>query len=321
MRNRETNKKLYVAVLAAGQSKRMNSKISKVLHLLAGRPLLSYCIDIARSLNPDEIFVVVGGPHKDAVVERFKDAGVTFVEQKEPLGTGDAVMTVRDHVDPNSNLFVMPGDAPLLKEETAKALVDFHVGRGAIATVLTTEHPDPHGYGRIIRSVGDRIMMIVEEADAFPEEKEIKEINSGFYVFESEWLFKWLSEIRPDNRQKEYYLTDVIEILQRRIGGVYAYKIDDWKETIGVNTRKDLAMAEEIMQERIINFWTEGGVTFVRPQLVYVEYDVEIGQDTVIYPFVSLLGHTRIGHDATIGPCVILKDAEVQPGGVVWREK
>ncbi len=321
MRNREENKKFYVAILAAGQSKRMNSKISKVLHLLAGRPLLSYCIDVAKALNPDEIFVVVGGPHKNAVIEHFKDAGVTFVEQKEPLGTGDAVMTVRDHVDPNSNLFVMPGDAPLLKKDTARSLVDFHIGRGAIATVLTTEHPNPHGYGRIIRSVGDRIMMIVEEADAFPEEKEIKEINSGFYVFESEWLFKWLSEIRPDNRQKEYYLTDVIEILQRRIGGVYAYKIEDWKETIGVNTRQDLAMAEEIMQERIVNCWTQRGVTFVRPQQVYVEYDVEIGQDTLIYPFVSLLGKTKIGSDVTIGPGIILKDANIESGAVIWKKK
>ncbi len=321
MRNREENKKLYVAILAAGQSKRMNSKISKVLHLLAGRPLLSYGIDIAQSLNPDEIFVVVGGPHKNSVIERFKDAGVTFVEQAEPRGTGDAVMTVKDYVDPNSDLFVIPGDAPLLKKETARSLVDFHRGRGAIATVLTTEHPEPHGYGRIIRSVGDRIMMIVEEADAFPEEKAIKEINSGFYVFESEWLFKWLAEIRPDNRQKEYYLTDVIEILQRRIGGVYAYKIEDWRETIGVNTRKDLASAERIMQERIINCWTKKGVTFVRPEQVYVEYDVEIQEDTLIYPFVALLGKTRIGHDAVIGPGVILKDEEIKPGEVIWQKK
>ncbi len=322
MRNRETEaKKFYVAILAAGQSKRMNSKISKVLHLLAGRPLLSYSIDVAKSLNPDKIFVVVGGPHKDSVVERFKDAGVSFVEQVEPRGTGDAVMVLREHVEDNSDLFVMPGDAPLLKKETAQRLVEFHRSRGAVATVLTTEHPEPYGYGRIIRSVGDRIMMIVEEVDAFPEEKEIKEINSGFYVFESEWLFKWLSEIRPDNRQKEYYLTDVIEILQRRMGGVYAFKIEDWKETIGVNTRKDLAMAEKIMQERIVNCWTERGVTFVRGEQVYVEYDVEIEQDVLIYPFVSLMGRTKIGHDAVIGPGVILKDAEIKPGEVIWSQK
>ncbi len=321
MRNR-FQKPLYVAILAAGESKRMNSAVSKVMHRLAGRPLLYYCIDIAKSLNPKEIFVVVGGPHREKVMDEFKNTGVTFVEQPEPKGTGDAVMKVEPHLRnvTDADLFVMPGDAPLLTEGTAQKFVEFHRARGAVATVLTAEHPNPTGYGRIIRSVGDRIMMIVEESDAFPEEKAIREINSGIYVFDVEYLFQWLKEIRPDNRQNEYYLTDVIEILQRRVGGVYAYKIDDWKEVLGVNTRHDLANAERIMQERLKSKWIGSGVSFIDPDAVYIEYYVEIGRDTIIYPFVALLGRTKIGQNAIIGPNVVLEDAEIKDGEVIrWR--
>ncbi len=305
-------KPLYAAILAAGKSKRMNSKKSKVLHNLAGKPLLYYPLKVAKSLDVEDVFVIIGGPHADDVRNAFKDEGVTFVEQPEPKGTGDAVMKLAPFFrDKEADLLVMPGDAPLLREGTAKELVNFHKGKEAIATVLTTDHPEPSGYGRIVRSGGDRILMIVEEADAFPEEKKIKEINSGIYVFDAKKLFKWLPEIRPDNKQGEYYLTDVIAILQRREGGVYAYKIPDWTEVLGVNDRMQLSKAQEIMQERIIKSWMERGVSFVNPKLVYIEVDVQLGKDCIIYPFVSLLGKTVVNDGVEVGPNVVLKDAKV----------
>jgi len=315
---RNADKLFYVAILAAGKSKRMNSKKSKVLHKLCGKPLLFYPLKIAMSLKPQKIFVVVGGPNSEEVRKVFSDFPVDFVEQSEPLGTGDAVMKMEEFFrDKEADLMVIPGDAPLLIEETVKDLLSFHKERGAIATVLTAEHPNPTGYGRIVRSVGDRILMIVEEVDAFPEEKEIKEINAGVYVFDTPSLFEWLPDIRADNRQGEYYLTDVIEILQRRVGNVYAHKISDWHQVIGVNTRRDLAFAEKILEDRIKSYWIDNGVTFVRPDSVYIEFEVEIGKDTVIYPFVSLMGKTRIGEECEIGPNIVLKDVEIPDRTIV----
>lgn len=316
---RSEKRPFYVAVLAAGKSKRMNSKKSKVLHKLCGKPILFYPLNVALNLEPDAIFLVIGGPHAEEVRKAASHIeGISFVLQNEPLGTGDAVMRIESHLkDKDADIMVLPGDAPLLSTETARELAEFHRDRGAIATVLTAEHPKPRGYGRIVRSIGDRILMIVEEADAFPEEKEIKEVNSGVYIFDALSLYEWLPDVRPDNKQGEYYLTDVIEILQRRVGGVYAHKIEDWREIIGVNTRYDLAMAEAILEERIKRKFMDNGVTFLRPETVYIEYDVEIGKDTVIYPFVSLLGKTRIGEECEIGPNVVLEDADIPSGSII----
>jgi bifunctional UDP-N-acetylglucosamine pyrophosphorylase/glucosamine-1-phosphate N-acetyltransferase len=318
---RNAEKPFYVAILAAGKSKRMNSKKSKVLHKLCGKPLLFYPLRIAMGLNPEKIFVIVGGSNSEEVRSTFSEYPVEFVEQPEPLGTGDAVMRMEEFFkDKEADLMVIPGDAPLLMEETALDLLSFHKERGAIATVLTAEHPNPTGYGRIVRSVGDRILMIVEEADAFPEEKEIKEINAGVYVFDTPSLYEWLPDVRADNRQGEYYLTDVIEILQRRVGSVYAHKIEDWHQVIGVNTRQDLALAERILEERLKSYWMNNGVTFVKPDSVYLEFEVEIGKDTVIYPFVSLMGKTKIGEECEIGPNLVLKDVEIPSGTVLKGE-
>jgi len=305
---------LYVVILAAGKSKRINSKKSKLLLPLCGKELLAYPTEAALSLNPEKLILVVGGPHKDCIVKRFSRYNPLFVEQPEPWGTGDAVKRTQKHIPEDADVIVMPGDVPLIKDSTLKSMLKFHREKKAVATVLTVEHPKPEGYGRIVRSKGDRILMIVEEKDAFPEEKAIKEINSGIYVFEAGKLFKALKDIRPDNKQGEYYLTDVIEILQRREKRVYAFMIDNYREITGVNTREQFSEAAVYMQEEIKRYWLSKGVTFIDPRLVYIESDVEIGQDAVIYPFVSLLGKTRIGQDAIIGPNRVLKDMEVPDG-------
>ncbi len=305
---------LYVVILAAGRSKRINSKKSKLLLPLCGKELLAYPTEAALSLKPEKVILVVGGPHKDCIMKNFSRYNPVFVEQPEPLGTGDAVRKAEGHIPNDADVLVMPGDAPLIKAATLKSLVEFHREKKAVATVLTVDHPNPTGYGRIVRSKGDRILMIVEEKDAFPEERAIKEINSGIYVFEAGKLFEALRDIRPDNRQKEYYLTDVIEILQRREKRVYAFKIDNYREITGVNTREQFSEAVIYMQEEIKKYWLSQGVTFIDPRLVYIESDVEIGKDAVIYPFVSLLGKTKVGQDAVIGPNRILKDMEVPDG-------
>jgi len=322
MRRNLENRDLYIALLAAGKAKRMNSGKSKVLHEICGKPLLHYPLEVAKSLNPKKIFVVIGGPYMEQVKEALKGENVQFVIQEEPLGTGDAVKRVQPYIDNiDSDLMVLPGDAPLLRIETARELLEFHRSRGAIATVLTAELPDPTGYGRIVRSIGDRIMMIVEEVDAFPEEKEIKEVNSGIYLFDTEALFEWLHEIRADNRQGEYYLTDVIEILQRRVGNVYAHKITDWEEILGINTRKQLSQTEKIMEKRIKNYWMDNGVTFLNPELTYVESDVYLEKDVIIYPFVSLMGKTYVESGARIGPNVVIKNTRIKKGSIIIGPK
>jgi bifunctional UDP-N-acetylglucosamine pyrophosphorylase/glucosamine-1-phosphate N-acetyltransferase len=215
------------------------------------------------------------------------------------------------------DVLVMPADAPLIRIETIKELYNFHKENDALVSILTTEIPDPTGYGRIIRSSGNRVLMIVEEADAFPEEKQIKEINSGIYIFESNILIEALNEIKPDNKQGEYYLTDVIAIIQRKYGGVYAYKINDWKEIIGINTREQLAQAHSILQERIIKRHLENGVSILFPNLVYIEEDVIIESDVVIYPFVSILGNSYISENCEIGPNVILENYKTKKGEII----
>lgn len=309
---------IVAVVLAAGHSSRMGSGISKVLHPLAGKPIVFYPLDLALSLGLKETYVIVGGPHEREVRKALSHRKLKFVRQEEPRGTGDALLQLAPLLEGKDvDVLVIPGDAPLLTIETAKAFINFHVDKESVATVMTAEIPDPTGYGRIIRSSGDRILMIIEEVDAFPEEKEIREVNSGIYIFLSKPLFRWLKEITPDNEKGEYYLTDVIGILQRRVGGVYAYKIRDWREILGVNTRSDLAKANGILQERLTRHWMERGVSFISPEKVYLEMGITIGKDTVVYPFVSILGRSEIGKNVEIGPSSVIKDARIPDGAKI----
>jgi bifunctional UDP-N-acetylglucosamine pyrophosphorylase/glucosamine-1-phosphate N-acetyltransferase len=295
----------------------MKSKKSKVLHKLCGKPIISYPIKACKSLIPDELYIVIGQNSED-IKNVINDNDIVFVYQNEPLGTGHAVMQVIPYLkNKDMDVLIMPADAPLIRIETIKELYNFHKENDALVSILTTEMPDPTGYGRIIRSSGNRVLMIVEEADAFPEEKQIKEINSGIYIFESNILIEALNEIKPDNKQGEYYLTDVIAIIQRKYGGVYAYKIKDWKEIIGINTREQLAQAHSILQERIIKRHLENGVSILFPNLVYIEEDVIIESDVVIYPFVSILGNSYISENCEIGPNVILENYKTKKGEII----
>jgi bifunctional UDP-N-acetylglucosamine pyrophosphorylase/glucosamine-1-phosphate N-acetyltransferase len=310
-----------VTILAAGQSKRMKSRTNKVLHDLIGKPVIAHVVDTVRSLNPRRIFLVVS-PDLDDIRTAVQGRDVRFVVQDEPLGTGDATLRVTSELkDPKGDMMVLPGDAPLLRPATAVAAMKFHRRNRSSATVITADHPNPGSYGRIVRLEHDELARIVEAKDATKAERAIPEINSGMYVFDARLLFESLPKVGRDNRQREQYLTDVIEILKRAGEPVHAFRIDDVQEILGINTRQELAQANQVLSDRLKKTWMERGVTFVDPALVYVEHGVKIGRDTVLFPFVSLLGRTSIGRGAVIGPNVSLTDARVGDGERVTCSK
>ena len=223
----------------------MESDLPKVFHPLAGKPMLEHVIDTVKSLGISKIIVVVGHK-KELIIDHFKGRGVEFVEQKEQLGTGHAEMQAEPYLkDFTGNVLVLAGDVPLIRAATLRALVDFHMERHSSATDLTAELPDAINYGRIIRNQNGMILKIVEKKDASLEELKIREINTGTFCFDSKALFSALREVKPENAQKEYYLTDTIEILRSHGMPVFAYLTENYKETLGVNTRAELAEMEK----------------------------------------------------------------------------
>jgi bifunctional UDP-N-acetylglucosamine pyrophosphorylase/glucosamine-1-phosphate N-acetyltransferase len=288
-------KDLTVVILAAGEGKRMRSRQPKVLHPLCGRPLLAYSLRTARGLA-DRIVLVVG-PHAERV-RAAAGEGVAIVEQRERLGTGHAVLQSRP-VCGEGTILVLPGDTPLLSSETLERLVTHHRDAGAVATVLTAQVDRPQGYGRILRQSG-RVKRIVEDRDATDDQKKITEINTSVYCFEARRLWKALAEVRPDNDQGEYYLTDVIGILAKAGGRLEALAAPDPAEALGINDRKQLAAVAAIQRRRILDGLMESGVTILDPASTYVEDTVTIGADTTIYPSVVLEGATTIGSECVI---------------------
>lgn len=302
-------------ILAAGKSTRMKSRKSKVLHNLMGKPMIFYPVHVARAVTTGHILIVVNSEHEDDIRRAINGDDLMYFTQHDPKGTGHAVLQTEEYFkNKDVDVLVIPGDAPLLRPETIKALYRFHKSKKANITVLTADLPDPTGYGRIVREEKDLVAKIIEEKDATETERKIKEVNSGVYFFKSKHLFKALKEIKPENQQSEYYLTDVLEITQHRAGGVYAFKVDDYKEIIGVNTRQQLAEAIRVMQERINNYWMDHGVTIIDPDSTYIEWEVELAQDVVVYPFSALLGKTKVGFGAIIGPNVTLINSKVLAG-------
>lgn len=228
----------------------MKSELPKVYHKLAGKPLLEHVIDKVKALGPEKILVVVGYK-KELILEHFKDAGVEFVEQKEQLGTGHAVLQAEEKLKGfTGEVLVLAGDVPLLKSKTLEDLLNFHRKHAASATDLTAKLPDAGNYGRVVRDKEGRILKIVEKKDASEEELKIREINTGTFCFDSRQLFSALKKVRPDNAQKEYYLTDTIEILRSEGKPVYAFRAEDHKETLGVNTREQLKELEEYLAKK-----------------------------------------------------------------------
>jgi len=286
-----------VVILAAGEGKRMRSRQPKVLHPLCGRPLLGYALRVARALA-DRI-VVVAPPEADEVAQ-LAGAEATTVVQRERLGTGHAVMQAREACGDAATVLVLPGDMPLLTAETIERLAAHHAATAAAVTVLTATVDDPRGYGRVLRQ-GGRVTRIVEERDATDDQKKIAEINTSVYAFDARRLWPALAEVRADNDQGEYYLTDVLGILARAGARVDAVPVADAAEAMGVNDRKQLAAAAAIQRRRILDALMEAGVTIVDPATTYVDDTVTIGPDTTVHPQTVLEAATVIGSGCVIG--------------------
>lgn len=294
---------IFSIILAAGEGTRMKSKLPKVLHKICGKPLLSHVINAAKASGIDKNIVVIGNG-SDIVRDSIKE-DVYFVEQPigegVPYGTGFAVMQAKNYIEDDSQVIILYGDTPLITSSTINSIIKFHREGNYDATVLSADFDDPTGYGRIIRDSNGNVAAIVEHKDASEEERKIKEINSGIYCFNGKSLKLALDRLNNNNAQKEYYITDAIEILNglgQKVGG---YKILDSEEIFGVNSRIQLAEAEKIMRRRINNFHMANGVTIVDPDNTYISADVSIGRDTIIYPGAIIEGKTVIGEDCIIG--------------------
>lgn len=293
--------KLKVIILAAGEGKRMKSKLPKVLHKVQGRTMVDHVIDAAERAGAGDICVVVGHGAQE-VKEALKDRNVKFALQEKQLGTGHAVMQAGDFIEEGADILVLYGDTPLITPETIGKLLDFHEKEGNSISIISAMVDDPAGYGHIIRNEKGEFLKNVEHKDASDEEKLVKEINTGIYCFTGEALKKGLSLIKNDNAQGEYYLPDTLEIILKEGGRVNAMIAEDAGEFAGVNSRMQLAEAESYMRKKINRFHMENGVTMIDPERTYIEAGVKIGCDTVLLPGVVLEGDTVIGEDCVVGP-------------------
>jgi bifunctional UDP-N-acetylglucosamine pyrophosphorylase / glucosamine-1-phosphate N-acetyltransferase len=305
----------WAVILAAGEGKRMRSRRAKVLHRLAGRPLVDYPVALARGAGAAGIVVVVGfgGDAVHAAFAGDASADLHFAEQKEQRGTGHALVMARGTVPEDAGeLLLLYADVPLLAGETVQRLLAHHRARRAAATVLTFTPADPTGYGRIVRR-GRRgpVVRIVEERDTTPAQRRIGECNAGIYCFDPRAVWPALVRLSPDNDQSELYLTDVIGLLARGRRRVESIHVDDPLEVAGVNDRSQLARLEAVLRERtLLRLMTEG-VTMLDPAVTYVEPGVTVGRDTVLYPGVRLEGRTTIGEACVVGTGCQLTDMTV----------
>lgn len=289
----------YAVILAAGQGTRMKSKLYKVLHPVCGMPMVEHVTGNVAQLGVEKIVTIVG--HGAEKVREQLGERCDYALQEEQLGTAHAVQQAASMIEGKAGTtLVVCGDTPLIRTETMQALLDQHKSTGAKATILTAIADNPTGYGRIIRDGSGQVSKIVEQKDATPDEQVVKEINTGTYCFDNEALFEALKLVSNDNVQGEYYLPDVIEILQKQSEIVAAYATDSFEETLGVNDRVALSQAEGIMRARIAEKHMRGGVSIIDPASTYISAEAEIGADTVLHPNVMIEGHTVIGEDCFI---------------------
>lgn len=308
---------LHIVVLAAGKGTRMKSSLPKVLHRLAGLPLIVHVLRTAARLQPASTLVVVGYQADEVKRAVGPAGGVDFVLQEPQLGTGHALLQVAPALGGKTGtLLLLSGDVPLLRAETLIGLLAHHRATRAAATVLTTRLEEPFGYGRIIRA-GGLIERIVEERDATPEERAIREINAGIYAFELAPLLEALGGLARENSQGEYYLPDLIAIQRGRGLAVETLLVDDPVEVRGVNSQVELADLAAVMRRQRSEELMAAGVTLVDPATIYVDMDVEVGSDSVLYPNVHLEGRTRIGAGCEIHAGTRIVDSTVEDGAVV----
>ena len=316
----------YAIILAAGKGTRMKSDLPKVLHKVAGISMLEHVFRSVNAIDPEKTVTVVG--HKAELVEQVLAGQTDFVRQTEQLGTGHAVMMAEPVLENlTGQTLVIAGDTPLITGESLKNLIVFHINHKNVATILTAEADNPFGYGRIVRNQHDEVLKIVEQKDASDFEQQIKEINTGTYVFDNARLFEALKNINTNNAQGEYYITDVIGIFRENGEKVGAYTLKDFDESLGVNDRVALATAEGIMRRRINQQHMVNGVSFVNPHATYIDVDVEIAPEVQVEANVTLKGQTKIGAetiltngtyivDSVIGERTIITNSMIEESSV-----
>ncbi|MBI5305951.1 MAG: bifunctional UDP-N-acetylglucosamine diphosphorylase/glucosamine-1-phosphate N-acetyltransferase GlmU [Chloroflexi bacterium] len=307
---------LASVILAAGQGTRMKSNLPKVLHPIAGKPMVQYALDAARTLECAHTILVVGhggNQVRDAITNyQLPISNLQFVTQTEQRGTGHAVLQARDTLRGKSDaVFVAYGDMPLLQIATLRELVALHERARPTITMLTVVSHDSMGFGRIVRDVDKRVLGIVEEKDATPEQLAIRELNCGIYCFDANWLWDNLDALKPAGAKNEYYLTDMIALAARENERIETIVLDDVREVIGINTRQHLAQAERVMRERINNALMDAGVTLIDPATTYIDAAIVIGADTIIEPNTYLRGNTRVGANCRIGPNALIRDSVI----------
>ncbi|MDY6878308.1 MAG: bifunctional UDP-N-acetylglucosamine diphosphorylase/glucosamine-1-phosphate N-acetyltransferase GlmU [Chloroflexota bacterium] len=304
---------LAIVILAAGQGTRIKSDLPKVLHPLAGRPLVTYAIEIARTLASASPVLVVG--HRAEAVREAVDDDVVLVEQTEQLGTGHALLQARQALQGQSDLVLVTyADMPLLTTETLRRLVERQQDNSGPITMLTLVHENPRGFGRVMRDESGAVIQVVEEAMATPEQLAIRELNAGVYCFDADWVWTHVDRIPLSLPKQEYYLPDLIGMAVAEGLRVEAVATEDAAEALGINTRVHLAEAESVLRRRINEHWMLAGVTIVDPATTYVEPGVTIGQDTTIKPNTHLRGETTIGRNCNIGPNTIVVDCQIGDG-------
>ena len=330
-----TERSVHVVVLAAGKGTRMKSSRAKVLHEVHGRALIARVLDVAQSVDPGRVVVVLGHKAEDVAAECLRHSpGCRIVIQEPQLGTGHALLQALPEISPaNGDVLLLYGDVPLLRPSTVAALVDRHRADGAAATVLTAQVPHPYGYGRVVRKHGE-IARVVEERDATEAERAITEINAGIYVLALEPLPDAMAQLTPRNAQGEYYLPDLVGIYRRRGLGVSTLTVRSADEIRGVNSRRELAEVSHIVRTAKNEELMAAGVTIIDPATTYVDSDVAVGPDTVLHPNVYLEGRTSVGAacevqsgsrlvNATVGDRVtirnycVITDAAIAPDAVI----
>ncbi|MFP3388623.1 bifunctional UDP-N-acetylglucosamine diphosphorylase/glucosamine-1-phosphate N-acetyltransferase GlmU [Brevibacillus sp. SIMBA_040] len=301
---------IHAIVLAAGKGTRMKSSLYKVMHPVCGKPMIEHVTLLLEDLSLHNLVVVIG--HGAEAVKEQLGNRVQYAYQHEQLGTGHAVW-MANHVlaDKEGVTIVINGDTPLVKAETLRQLLEHHQSKQAAATVLTSIVDDPTGYGRIIRDENGDVRRIVEEKDATLGQRKVREISTGIFCFDNQKLFQTLPQVTNNNAQGEYYLPDVLSLLQEQGNLISAYATDDPTEGTGVNDRVQLAHLELLLRKRINERHMRNGVTMMDPATTYIDADVVIGRDTVIYPGTVLRGNTQIGEGCQIGPHVEVTDTTV----------
>jgi bifunctional UDP-N-acetylglucosamine pyrophosphorylase/glucosamine-1-phosphate N-acetyltransferase len=311
-----------VVILAAGEGTRMKSSTPKVLHSISGRSLVGHVLSAVSALSPKQVRVVVGAGREQVEAHLSEIAPhVTTVFQEKRGGTGHATQLALDGLKASGTILVLAGDTPMLTGSSLSELLNAHHAGGFTASVLTAEHPDPTGYGRIIRADDDSLLRIVEERDADEIQRDILEVNSGVYAFDAIKLAGAIGKLKNDNSQGELYLTDVIEILRNEGGKIAAVLIDDFIEILGVNDRVQLAESAALLRDRINEDLMRDGVTIVDPLSTWVDATASVASDVVLMPGTAISGTTTVAAGSVIGPRTTLVDCTVGTGARVIESR